>query len=145
MFSTSVCMCVCRCVCSHPSSIVTPCMTMELATLTFSFTVVELPIVDLFMEVLSAIWHRAPIILSDPVCEQNTNTNTTQKYTHSAKTEWHGTYFWLRKLLNLFFQTPSLKRNFKKKGSDVWIGCTWHFSEMTADGWTAGSSNSFGA
>ena len=52
---------------SHPSSMITPCMMMELVTLTFSFTVVEFPIVDLFMEVLSATWHRAPMILSDPI------------------------------------------------------------------------------
>lgn len=40
---------------------------MELATFTFSLTVVEFPMVDLFMDVLSAIWHNAPMMLSDPI------------------------------------------------------------------------------
>jgi hypothetical protein len=40
---------------------------MELVTLTFSFTVTELPMVDLFMEVFSAIWPPAPMMLSDPI------------------------------------------------------------------------------
>lgn len=42
---------------AHPSWMVTPCMMMELATLTLSLTVVLFPMVDLFMDVLSAIWH----------------------------------------------------------------------------------------
>lgn len=42
------------CACAHPSSMVTPCMMMELVILTFSLTVVELPMVERFMEVLSA-------------------------------------------------------------------------------------------
>lgn len=53
--------------CSHPSWMVTPCMMIELVTLTFSLTMVEFPMVDLFMEVLSATWHSAPMILSDPI------------------------------------------------------------------------------
>lgn len=53
--------------CSHPSLMVTPCMMIELVTLTFSLTVVEFPMVDLFIEVLSAIWHNDPMILSDPI------------------------------------------------------------------------------
>lgn len=60
-------MSVFRCVCSHPSSMVTPCMMIELVTLTFSLTVVEFPMVDLLIDVLSATWHIAPMILSDPI------------------------------------------------------------------------------
>lgn len=53
--------------CSHPSSMLTPCMMMELAILTFSLTVVEFPTVDLLIDVLSAIWQNAPMMLSDPI------------------------------------------------------------------------------
>lgn len=52
---------------SYPSSMVTPCIMMELATLTFSLTHVEFPIVDLLIDVLSAIWHIAPTMLSEPI------------------------------------------------------------------------------
>lgn len=115
----------CMLVCSHPSSMVTPCMMMELATLTFSLTVVEFPMVDLFMDVLSAIWHNAPMMISDPI------------WIHTLKH--YGSvhhYYWT--------SCDRMEGNVALNDKTDWY-FTWHLSEMTTDGWTAGSSNSFGA
>lgn len=45
-------------------------MMMEFVILTFSLTVVDAPMVERLMDVLSAIWLNAPMMLSPPTLER---------------------------------------------------------------------------
>lgn len=55
---------------TYPSSIVTPFMMIEFVILTFSLIVVDVPMVERLMDVLSAIWLNAPMMLSPPTLER---------------------------------------------------------------------------